>query len=225
MLLTSLRRIKGQMDTLPRRQRLVADRTLYRLLHKLPLELSCELVVQCIQSRRKLCRAAGYRALKVHGIPEDLAAVLWGRHVETDDDEPLKLLACAPNVLDKLDVHELLRLLPEKYYRMRLIESLLIVHDARVDQLTLAYPVEFAWAAGRIGDIALVPTLRTLLSANKHEREFVRSCVWAFSKMPDIAIEDVEKVRPIVAELVKQKLTFDELLAQRDQHVLFEDEA
>jgi hypothetical protein len=218
VLLTSLRRIQHQMDTLPRRQRLLADRTLYRLLHKLPLELSRELVVHCIQSRRKLCRAAGYRALMVHGIPQDLAALVWSRYGETGDEEPLKLLACAPNVLGGLDVHELLRCLPEKYYRIRLIESLLIIHDTRIDQLALAYPIEFAWAAGRTADIALVPTLRALLSANKHEPEFVWSCMWAFSKMPDVEIEDVEQVQQIVVELVKQKPTFDELLALRDQH-------
>jgi len=124
-LVVALTSIMDRSSSLPPRQRYLADRCLYRLLHKIPIDKSGHLISHCLRHPRKTGRNAAYRALWKHGVRPGFAELLWMQYGETGEQQLLRCLACSPDALIRLDAAEIIANIEEKYFRTRAIQSLL----------------------------------------------------------------------------------------------------
>lgn len=113
-------------ESLPSGQRVTADRAVYRLLFRVDGLAASRLALEFLGHRRTFIRKAAYRFLKTHGVPPAKAAVLIEHHRRTGSQEPLQVLARSPLAVAAVNPRDLLALLDERYWRMRVLESLLL---------------------------------------------------------------------------------------------------
>ncbi len=190
-LLRVIERLAAEADGLVPRDRHVADRAIYRLLHTLPKPLAGALARRCAESKRSLQRQAAYRFYKAHGVDSSAIGIMLDDYRRRPHQDILEIIARDPQAVAQADPEFLLRELDERYWRTRVFQVLLRSDRHLAESLALQYPTELLWAAGREGDVSTLPLLRRLLVDNNEDPEFVGWCLWAFSKLgsgPDVAV-------------------------------------
>jgi hypothetical protein len=93
------------------------------------------------------------------------------------------LIARSPAAVAAVDAAELLALIEDDYWRMRVIEALLTMKEATGVSFSSLYPYEFAWAVGRSKDAALLPILASLFDNHSKDLDFLSKYVWALGQL------------------------------------------
>jgi hypothetical protein len=182
-LIRVLEELVVEADNLRGRDRIVADRTIYRLLHLLPKPLAGALVLRCAESKRSMQRQAAYRFYKSHGIEPGVVGMMLDDYRHRPRQAILNVIARDPNAVAEADPEFLLHELVDRYWRMRVFQALLQADPEKAEALAFQYPIEYLWAATRERDETVLPMLRQLLDANMEDPEFVGWSLWAFSKL------------------------------------------
>lgn len=175
---------------LPPRDRLLADRAVFRLLHTFPATLGTPLARRCVKAGRSLQRQAAYRFYKVHGVDPSVLEPMLNDYRRRPHQEILQVIARDMQAVGIAGPEFLLAELEERYWRTRVVQALMRSDRHKAETLADQYPTEFLWASVREGDESSVPVLRRLMDAHKEDPEFVGWCLWAFSKLgsrPDVA--------------------------------------
>src|SRR6266849_4967302 len=159
------------------------DRVVLRLVRMLPSELATHFAEPYVAHRHKARRIWAYSALRSKRIPQGMAENLVTVFRRTGDQEALELIARNPERVPDGDPEFLLANIEERYWRGRVIEALLIHQRSAALTFASRYPFEFAHAAGRTGDKALVAPLRELLRANSDDLEFLSIYAYALGKI------------------------------------------
>lgn len=182
-LLGVLSHMADQSDKLPRRHRARADQTLNRLLYTLPESDGSELALGCIKSRRSLQRKAGYRYFRTHGFTETAVRAMLESYGTKRDQQILELIARDPVATLIAGPEFMLQELEDRYWRMRVLQTLLRAGPRIAEAAASQYPLEFVWACARERDAESLPIMRRILDENAGDPEFVSFCLWAFSEL------------------------------------------
>ncbi len=162
-----------------------ADRRLIRLARALPRHQLFEHARRDLGHKRKLRRMGAYKALREVGVTKELAPKLVSLYETTHDQEPLELLARSPDAVQAVDVSWLISHIDEQYWRMRVIEALMLKEDERAMQFRTSHPHEFVHAAGRAGGKGFAPLLRELAHSHQSDWELLGLITWAFGAFGD----------------------------------------
>lgn len=202
---------------LPARDRDKVNRAVSRLIRWLPPERAWGVVEGWFGDRRSFRREVVVRVLRERGVPPALVPALVEEYQATGDRGLLSLISRSPEAAALLDERCLREMLaaPERtvvadrpplvdddlrYWRMRVLE-LLLVGGHRLDEETVfAYPVEFVWAVGRQADAGSLPLLRRVLERNRDNPEFLWWCLWAFDRMGEEV--DRDSIRGVARAIV-----------------------
>jgi hypothetical protein len=190
-LLRVLEQLAVDADNLPPRDRQIADRAVYRILHTLPAPLAGPLARRCVGSKRSQQRRAAYRLYKFNGVDPTAVSAMLNDYRRRPYQYILEVIAGDPQAVRRADPEFLLSELESCYWRTRVVQALIQEDRLKAESLAVQYPTEFLWASARERDETTLPQLRRLLDANKKDPEFVRWCLWAFSKLgsqPDVAM-------------------------------------
>jgi hypothetical protein len=98
-----------------------------------------------------------------------------------------------------VDAVNLLALIEDDYWRMRIIEALLKTGEATGISFGSLYPYEFAWAVGRNKDTVLLPVLASLFDNHSNDLDFLSIYVWALGQLG--AQDHLFRVRAYVRRL------------------------
>ncbi len=179
------------------------DRQIGRILPSLPPELSLPLARELLSDYRKGRRTAGFRALRQIKLNDEMYAFVLRRLGETGDDRFAKTLLSYPLQPELVDPEVLLRAFADdQYWRMRVIEAVLRIECARGVPLARSWPVEFVWAAGRIGDERLLPEISRCLDLSNDKLALLGIVAWAYGKLR--AYEDLIALQPLLDELARE---------------------
>jgi hypothetical protein len=99
------------------------------------------------------------------------------------------------------DITTLCESITDEYWRMRVIQSLLITDAERGVSLSTAYPREFVWASGRQRDAGLLPILRGLFDASPGDLDFLSIYVWALGQLG--ATDELSRMGDLVSRLLQ----------------------
>lgn len=175
--------LAAEADTLPSRQRARIDGFLKRLVFLLPPERAARFVEGALKHKRQSRRRVAYKWFLRNPRAVDLVSTLLRVHLDTGDQEPLILIAREQAAVGQTDVAVLLNGLAERYWRARVIESLLTLDRTRAVSLARAYPVEFVHAVGRRRDSSLQSEIDSLYDEQKANPGFLCLYVWALGKL------------------------------------------
>ena len=158
-LATALRELTRIVDDTKGINKERMDRRIGRLLKILPPDLSQPIALECISHKRKSCRTAGLKGLKLETLDETTSRYLIDCFDSSNDVRILKALLRYPIILDSVEPTRLIALFQDDdYWQMRVVDATLRADKNVGLHFAQTLPASFVWAAGRIGD-------RTLLSA------------------------------------------------------------
>lgn len=190
-------------DRIPSQRREWLERQVGRILKTLPPRHSWPLVRECLLHRRKSRRTAGFRALSLDRIDEDISQFLLERFKATGDDRFLKVLLNHPLQLGSVDPRILLDAFDgDGYWMMRTIEAVLRSDLDTGESYAATHRAEFIWAAGRIGDERLVSKIADCLEAANDKLPLVAVVAWAFGRLN--ALEHLQAMQTMLDELARQ---------------------
>jgi hypothetical protein len=175
--------LAAEADALPSRQRARIDGFLRRLVFLLPTEHAARFVEGALKHKRQSRRRAAYKWLRRNPRVLDLVPALLRVHVDTGDQEPIVLIAREQAAVGQADVAVLLSGLTERYWRARVIESMLTLDRGKAISLAREFPVEFVHAVGRRRDHSLQSEIDSLYDEQKENPEFLCLYVWALGKL------------------------------------------
>ena len=213
--------------TLPARDRDCSDRAVARLSRLLTVERAWSVIRPWFGDLRAFRRSVVIRVLREHGVPSGLGGHVIDQFRSTQDRNLLKLISPNPHVAALLEEQDIASTLaaPEndrsfgplqtpdglvgpivmkdsdtRYWKMRVIEALLIGGHVPSDALAFERPMEFVWAVGRRSHQASLPLLRRVLEEYKSDPEFVWRCARAFQRMGEPA--DIAYIRKLAETIV-----------------------
>ena len=114
-----------------------------------------------------------------------LVPLLVKQYHETFDQELLELIARFPAAIAAADADWLLACLEERYWRMRVVEGLLLNATAVMASYADSHPYEFAYAVGRTQSSKYLPTLHELVVQRSDDLDVLSIATWAFGKLGD----------------------------------------
>ena len=132
---------------------------------------------------RKSRRNLGIEILKIVGVDKELAEQFIVQFRETGEQENLEMIARSPRIIPEIDFTFLLSNLNERYWRMRVIEALLLEQNHLDPMLAYQYPFEFTYATGRLQQSGNLPILEELLKNNHQDLEFLSIFAWTAGKL------------------------------------------
>ena len=189
LLARSMTKLARRSEEAPPALKRKLDRVILRLVRILPPEVAAHFAAPYLDHRSKYQRFWAYSALRNKPIPQGMAEKLVNVFRRTGDEEALELIARNGERVLETDSEFLLANITEKYWRTRVIESLLIHQRPVALALASRYAFEFAHAAGRVGDRALRRTLRELLRTNCDDPNFLSIYAYALGKIGAFAID------------------------------------
>lgn len=189
----SVKRLADAADRLPSPFKATIDRAVKRILSRMPGEIATPIALPWLEHRRKYRREIAYYILRKVGLDSESGTALLSVFQRTGDQDCLKLLARNPSTLASSDAEHVVNFLDEEYWRMRVVESLLIAGDERAVLLGVRYPREFAWAVGRQKDATLLAVMRNLLDERAHDLTFVSLYAWALGQIG--ARDELRRIR------------------------------
>lgn len=159
------------------------DRRIGRLLCVLPSDLSQAVAIDCISHSRKSRRSAGLKCLNVEDIDAATYLRLIERFKSTGDARILKAILRLPLQLGCIDIDCLMEIFKdEEYWQMRVVEAALKADRAVGKAYATSHPYVFIWAAGRLGNTTLLPTVTHCLNEAEKKWPIVGIVAWAYGK-------------------------------------------
>jgi hypothetical protein len=122
------------------------------------------------------------------------------RYQETGDPSLLTLIARWPSAIQEVDVDWLLGRLEEVYWRMRVLEGLILADDRRAARYVSSHPREFAYAVGRVRAVQYGPSVRALVQGAARDWDLLSLITWTLGRVGDR--EGIVEVRRIITEVV-----------------------
>lgn len=189
----SVRRLAEAVDGLPSRRKPPYDRAIMRILSRLPAEAVWPVVAPWLEHKRKFRREAAYAILRKTGIDETAGLRLLEVFENTGDQMALELIARNPLATRTLDIRQILPLFEDEYWRMRLVEAVLVDDEPRALILAADFPREFTHAVGRQKQKRLVPNLRSLFDLQSENLDFLSIYAWALGQLG--ALDEIVRLR------------------------------
>lgn len=174
--------LASRSETVPSKVRVRIDRTILRLVRILPSHLACRFAERYVDHPRKARREWAYTALREKEISSAIALKLVNIFKETEDQHALELVARNPKRVVEVGTVFLLKNMREEYWRARVLESALRYDRATAVALSQEYPFEFTHAVGRLGDPALLSSLRPVFELNAKDPKFLAIYAYALGK-------------------------------------------
>ncbi|MER9253983.1 hypothetical protein NKI59_19540 [Mesorhizobium sp. M0598] len=194
----SARRLAEAAGQLASGKKTSVDRAVKRILSRMPGPIAAPIVEPWLSHARKFRRQIAYRVLRASGFPEALGAKLLEHFERTADQECLHLLARNPHALLATDAVRVLDSVKDEYWRMRMVQAVMITDTSRSRILAADYPHEFVWAAGRQKDKSLLPDMRRLKAGHSSDLSFVSLYAWALGQLG--AADDLAALRLSMAK-------------------------
>lgn len=164
-----------------------SEKALYRLLHLLPLTLTRDFVCEYLRHKRAKIRQSAHRAYKSNGVDpsalHELLTQYMSRRKGSKNQEILHLIARCPEATERLDTSYLLSEIDSRYWRMRLLESMLCKNDEHFLKFSRLLPVQAVWAVARTSDPSHLPTVRDIFEHYSGDADVAAWCVWAFGRL------------------------------------------
>jgi hypothetical protein len=179
----SVRRLADAIDLLPSPQKASPDRSVRRMLARMPAEIAAPVAEQWLEHKRKFRREVAYHVLRQCGLTPASGPRLLEIFNRTGDRECLKLIARYPVAIGELDVPSLLDEMDDDYWRMRLVQAALISDKAKATALANSHPHEFVRAVGRLREKTLTPELRELFNKHSGDLSFLSLYAWALGQL------------------------------------------
>jgi hypothetical protein len=123
----------------------------------------------------------------------------------TGDQELLALIARSAEAIQATDVDWLLNELNDQYWRMRVIEGLVLMRDERVLHYVHTYPFEFVYAVGRLQAKEFAHVIRRVMRSHPKDCELLSLSAWALGKLADR--EGVAEIRRSLTQRGQARLT------------------
>ena len=172
------------------------DRMLARIVQGLPQELVERFAYLALEHPRKARRQLVYRVLRRRRVTEDLAHRLLERFRIDPEQSYLELIARSPETVGRLDARHIMRLIDEHYWRMRVMEGLVLHNPEDAITLCAEFPREFAHAVGRCRAGQFLSRLELLYDKNKKDLEFLSLYCWALGEL-----DSLERLESIAEDL------------------------
>ncbi|GEM_PF-1274728 len=195
-LAVSISRLAAAADQLPSAAKSAVLRSVGRILARLPSRFAAPIAEPWLGHKHKFRRQIAYRVFQRTGVPAESAPQLLVAFQQTGDQECLQLLARNPSAIAAVDSAAVAELMDDEYWRMRVIQSLLVVDKPRGISLSTLYPIEFIRAVGREKDASLLSDVQILFDKNFEDLEFVSIYAWALGQLG--AQEELSRVRALI---------------------------
>jgi hypothetical protein len=122
-------------------------------------------------------------SLRHIGVTVGLANCLIASFRRTGDEKMLELIARTPNVVADIDAEFLLDNLSEDYWRVRVLEVLLLAAPQRGVKQAVDYPKEFIWALGRAKADSYAPLMERIVDVNRYDIGILSIYAWALGRL------------------------------------------
>lgn len=195
----AVRVLAERVDELPSKKKAAYDRAVKRMLSRLPAEVAWSVAAPWLEHKRKFRREIAYSALRKTGVDENAGVQLLDIYDRTGDQSALELIARNPEATRNIEVESAIRLFEDQYWRMRMVEAVLIDEASRAISIKYSYPREFTQAVGRQKAKELLPELRLLLEKNAEDLSFLSIYAWALGQLK--AMNDLNQLRIHVGKL------------------------
>lgn len=195
----SVRRLAETVDQLPSVSKQTFDRAIRRILSRLPAEVVWPIAVPWLEHKRKFRREIAYATLRQTGIDEKAGSRLLEVFEKTGDQTALELIARNPPATRSLDVQYIMPLLKEQYWRMRLVEAVLMDDEPRAVVLAAEFPREFVHAVGRKKQKRLLPRLKELFDLQHDNIDFLSIYAWSLGQIG--ALEEIRRLREHIDQM------------------------
>ncbi|MDO3432572.1 hypothetical protein QWJ46_07725 [Rhizobium sp. CBN3] len=195
----SVRRLADSVEELPSRLKPTYDRAIRRILSRLPAEVAWPVCSPWLEHKRKFRRETAYLVLRKTGVDETAGARLLGVFQSTGDQMALELIARNPLATRNVNIETILPLFDDEYWRMRLVEAVLMDDETKSVMLATKYPREFTHAVGRQKQKSMLPKLNSLFDLQSENLEFLSIYAWALGQIG--AMEEIRKLRVHIERL------------------------
>lgn len=183
-LATALRELTRIVDDTKGINKERMDRRIGRLLKILPPDLSQPIALECISHKRKSCRTAGLKGLKLETLDETTSRYLIDCFDSSNDVRILKALLRYPIILDSVEPTRLIALFQDDdYWQMRVVEATLRADKNVGLHFAQTLPASFVWAAGRIGDRTLLSAVSNCFDVANDKLHLIGIVSWAYGKL------------------------------------------
>lgn len=189
----SVRRLAETVDRLPGRRKPTYDRAIMRILSRLPADVAWPVVDPWLDHKRKFRREAAYAVLRRTGVDGRVGSRLLEVFENTGDQTALELIARNPPSTSTLDVNLVLPLFDDEYWRMRLVEAVLIDNEPKALALASDFPREFTHAVGRQKQKRLLPELKKLFTQQPENLDFLSIYAWTLGQVG--ALDEIGSLR------------------------------
>ncbi len=136
-------------------------------------------------------------------MDEDISRFLLEGFNVSGDDRFLKVLLEHPLQLSVIDPQAFLDAFDgDGYWMMRTIEAVLRSDREIGERYAAGHPVEFVWAAGRIGDGQFISKIASCFEAANDKLALVSIVAWAFGELE--AFEQLEAMQITLDELARE---------------------
>ena len=181
-------------DSLKSKDKPRVDRALLRLVRVLPEEVTSGMLFEFVQHPRQPRRKIAWRALKDGPLSKSDAEKLLARAEEIGDSSLAVIVARREDLAAQFDPDRLLALMPDDYWRMRVLEVAVPSHPDCAPAWRDSHPREFLHAVGRIGNPEYLSLIRPLLQTHMEDLDFVSFYIWALGKLgAETDIDELER--------------------------------
>jgi hypothetical protein len=178
----AVRELADYGEVVPSREKPRVDGTIARILQVLPQKTANELVRPMLKHRRRARREVAYKTLRRVGVTAETANDLIGVFRQTGDEKALELIARTASIA-ATDAEFLLQNLSEDYWRVRVLEALLLHHPRRAVELAADYPREFIWAVGRTKSVTHLTVLERMAATKRKDHELLSLYAWSLGQL------------------------------------------
>ncbi|WP_170573540.1 hypothetical protein [Ruegeria atlantica] len=199
----SVRRLADHVDELPSRRKPTYDRGIKRMLSRLPAEAAWPVAEPWLEHKRKFRRETAYAILRKTGVDEKAGARLLKIFLRTGDQAALELIARNPVATRDLEIGKTLPLFADEYWRMRMVEAVLIENSSKAVAFKFVYPREFTHAVGRQKKNFLLSELRSLFDLNAENLDYLSIYAWALGQLG--ALSELSELREHLESLSRSK--------------------
>ena len=188
-------------DKLPYKEKVRLDRYIRRLLKHISPAAAAIVAGEYFDHDRKGRRKIAYEVFRHVGLTRELSKRILEIYQKRKDQDYLELIARFPIGILDIDYRYVLAELESKYWRARVIQSLLEKKVKDIQIIANKYPFEFVHAVGRTKDPVYLPIILSIFSDNKSDVEFLSIftlCLGVLGaaeqiQLVEIALSDINK--------------------------------
>jgi hypothetical protein len=170
-------------DVVPSKARARIDRRLRHAVETMPRVIALRFAQSQMEHPRVARRELADRVFVRMGVDAELAEYFRNLYEVTQDEEHLHMIVRSPRQAVAIGHQYLLEHIRDEYWRMRVVECLLIEDPKTACDLAESYPFEFTHAAGRQQDRSALPTIRRILAQHTDSIEYISLYSWAMEQM------------------------------------------